>query len=116
MFDTFSDRYLINYIIMTSNLSFHDFLQTFSCTQLKMLTSGKKPVYFLILSCYFIDFRLKLLCAKFALHWTNMKVISWKENSNGSPIPNFFNLKKGQSFQSQILEISFISVALIFIC
>ena len=91
MIDTFSDRYLINYIIMTSNLSFHDFLQTFSCTQLKMLT--------LILS-YFIDFRLKLLCAKFALHWTNIKVISWKENSNGSPIPNLFNLKKGQSFQS----------------
>ena len=99
-FDTFYGRYLIYYIIVTPNLSFHDFLQTFSCTQLKMLTSGKKPVYFLILSCYFIDFRLKLLCAKFALHWKNIKVISWKENSNGSPISNLFNLKKGQSFQS----------------
>ena len=82
---------------MTSNLSFHDFLQTFFCAQLNMLTSGKKPAYFLILSRYFIDFRLKLLCAKFALFWIN---ISWKESSSGSPIPNLFNLKKGQPFQS----------------
>ena len=99
-FDTFYGRYLIYYIIVTPNLSFHDFLQTFSCTQLKMLTSGKKPVYLFNFILLFFYFGLKLLWAKFALIWTNIKLISWKENSNSSPIPNLFNLKKGQSFQS----------------
>ena len=52
-----------------------------------------------MLSCYFIDFRLKLLWAKFALHWTNVKVISWKKISNGFPLLNLFNLKKANLYR-----------------
>ena len=97
MLESYFGRYLIYYVIMTLNLSFHNFLPTFYCTHLKILMSGKKPAYFYFISSYFIDIRLKLLCTKFALHWINIKVISWKETSNGSPIPNLLNLKEGQS-------------------
>ena len=87
---------------MTSNLNlnFSRLPADFFLYPVKSADVKKKIAYFLTLSCYFIDFRLKLLCAKFALLWTNIKVISSKENSNGSPIPNLFNLKEGQSFQS----------------
>ena len=46
----------------------HGFLPIFDWTQNKMLMSAKGPVYFQILSCYFIKVRLKLLCGKLALN------------------------------------------------
>ena len=58
---------------MNSNLSFHEFLPTFNWTQYKMRMSAKGPAYFQVISCYFIDVRLKLLCVKFAWNWTNTK-------------------------------------------
>ena len=62
--------------------------------------SAKGPAYFQILSCYFIDVRLKLLCVKFALNSTNLEEIS-KENSD-TRSPTLFILKRGQSLQGQI--------------
>ena len=43
-------------VIMTSNLSFQDFLPTFYCNQLNMLISGKKPAYFYILYFHMLYF------------------------------------------------------------
>ena len=83
---------------MNSNLSFHDFLPAVNWNQYKMLMSAKGSVYFQILSCYFIDVRLKPLYVKFALNWTN----SYKKNKGNSNVhlpQSFFNLKKGQLLQ-----------------
>ena len=92
MFDISYGWYFICNVTMTSNLRFHDFLPTFLWTQYKMLISAKRPVYFQILSCYFIDIRLKLHCVKFALNWKNIK-----KQERGIPMsisPKLFNLKK----------------------
>ena len=97
MFDTSYGWYFIYCIIMTANISFHDFLPTLCCTQQNMLMSAKKPACFQILSCYFIDVRLKLLWVKFALNWTNGKEIR-KGNSSGFHLPNLFNLTKRSAF------------------
>ena len=64
-----------------------------------MPISAKMLAYLWILSCYFIGIWLKLFCTKFALHWTNIKVISWKENFNGSPVPNLFDIKKASLYR-----------------
>ena len=58
MYYTFYGRNIIYYVITISNLSFHDFLPTFYCTQLKMLMVGKKSAYFQILSYYFINLQI----------------------------------------------------------
>ena len=62
MYYTFYGRNIIYYVITISNLSFHDFLPTFYCTQLKMLTVGKKSAYFQILSLFykFTNFRERI--------------------------------------------------------
>ena len=81
MFDASHGWYFIYNVNMNRNLRFHDFWLTFKWSQYKMLKSAKGPAYFQILSCYFMDVRLKLICVKFALNWTNMKKMR-KGNSN----------------------------------
>ena len=66
-----------------------------------MPMSGKKPAYISMLSTYFIDVTLKLLCAKFALHWKNIKIISWKKNSGSFTLPNLFNPNKASIYRVQ---------------
>ena len=63
MFDTSHGWYFICNVIMNSNLSCHDFCPTFNWNQYNMLVSAKGPIYFEILSCYFLDVRLKLLAS-----------------------------------------------------
>ena len=46
MFDTFYGRYLIYYIIMTSNLSFDDFLETFLCPVKNVNVRRKASMFF----------------------------------------------------------------------
>ena len=80
---------------MTSKLRFHDFLLTFYCAQLKILMSAKNLAYFWIFSCYFIGIWLKLLFAKFALHWTNIKVNFLKAKIPIAPSsPTYLTSKK----------------------
>ena len=84
MFDTFYGRYLIYYIIMTSNLSFHNFLQTFSCTQLKIETTGKKHFYEekLLEASIFLNFILLFfMCqVKTTLHQVCFALKKYKSN------------------------------------
>ena len=55
--------------------------------------SAKGSTYFQVISCYFIDVRLKLLCVKFALNLTNIKKIR-KRNSNIHLPPTYLTSKK----------------------
>ena len=59
----------------------------------------KKASIFLNSSCYYRDVWLKLLCAKFTLNWTNIKVISSKSNSNGSPSVTYLTTKKASLYR-----------------
>ena len=65
---------LIYYVVFTSNLCFHNILRTF-IMPVKNADVNKIVNIFAIFLRYFTDDKLKLLCAKFTLNWTNIKKI-----------------------------------------
>ena len=99
MFDILYDRYLIYYIIMTSHLSFHDFLQTFSCAQLKIQVM-KKASIFLNFILLFYRCQVKITLRQVCFILNKYKSSFLKGEFQWPTIPNLFNFKKGQSFQS----------------
>ena len=99
MFDTFYGRYLIYYIIMTSNLSFHDFLQTF-LYPVKNASVRKKANIFLNFIVLFYRCLVKTTLLQVFFTLNKYKSNFLKGEFQWLPHPQKFNLKKGQYFQS----------------